>query len=89
MFHIFLEIGKTVGIHNDIEIDDTLNIRNRNTPDLNVVQLINILTNFLIICHTSCCSRIYLDSCNKTDSIDYVVDHLQDDTKALATGVAQ
>ena len=48
MFHIFLEIGKTVGIHNDIEIDDTLNIRNRNTPDLNVVQLINILTNFLI-----------------------------------------
>ena len=48
MFHIFLEIGKTVGIHNDIEIDDTLNIRNQNTPDLNVVQLINILTNFLI-----------------------------------------
>ena len=48
MFHIFLEIGKTVGIHNDIEIDDTLNIRNQNTPDLNVVQLINILTNFQI-----------------------------------------
>ena len=48
MFHIFLEIGKTVGIHNDIEIDDTLNIRNRNTPGLDVVKLINILTNFLI-----------------------------------------
>ena len=40
-FQIFLEIGKTVGIHTDIEIDDTLNIHNRNTPDLNVVQLIN------------------------------------------------
>ena len=48
MFHIFLEIGKTVGIHNDIEIDDTLNIRNRNTPGLDVVKLINILTKFLI-----------------------------------------
>ena len=47
-FHIFLEIGKTVGILTDIEIDDTLNIHNQNTSDLNVVQLINILTNFQI-----------------------------------------
>ena len=47
-FQIFLEIGKTVGIHTDIEIDDTLNIHNRNTPDLNVIQLINILTKFQI-----------------------------------------
>ena len=47
-FYIFLERGKTVGIHNDIEIDDTLNIHNRNTPGLDVVKLINILTNFLI-----------------------------------------
>ena len=86
------EIGKTIGIHTDIEIDDTLNKHNQNTPDLNDVQLINKLTNSQIpenIKELFATQLVALEHTwifgNKTDSINNVVGRLHDDTKALAT----